>query len=324
MNRFVGLALVFGLFANGGVPAQASEYPDKPLRMIIGFTPGGGLDILARIISEQLGKQLGTQIVVDNRPGAGTTLAVGLAARAPADGYTLLMVNNSFTINPNLYSRVPYDPIKDFAPIAKVASAPFLVVVHPSLPADSIKELLALARARPGQLNYSTGGNGSTGHLAGELLKSMTGVQIQHVPYKGAAPALAGLLNGSVDIMMGSLPSASAFVKSGQLRALAVTTAKRTPFLPDIPTVTESGVDGYNVGELYGMLAPSGIPKKIVGKLNAGLLAFMSKPEPALLERFALIGMTPLISSPEEFGSYIKTRLAFWKKAVRQANAKVE
>lgn len=324
MNHILGLALVFGLFVNGGVAAQGSEYPDKPVRVIVGFTPGGGLDILARIVAEKLGKQLRTQIIVDNRPGAGTTLAVGLAARAPADGYTLLMVNNSFTINPNLYSRVPYDPIKDFTSIAKVASAPFLLVVHPSLPAHSIKELLALARAKPGQLNYSTGGNGSTGHLAGEVFKSMAGVQIQHIPYKGAAPALADLIGGAVDMMMVSLPSASAVVISAKVRVLAVTTAKRTSFLPNIPTVDESGVNGYDVEESYGMLAPSGTPNRIIGKLNAGLLAFMSKPEPALLERFAFLGMSPLTSSPEEFGSYIKIRLALWKNAIDRTNAKVE
>lgn len=324
MNHILALALVFGLLVNGGVAAQGGEYPDKPLRVIVGFTPGGGLDLLARIVAEQLGKQLGTQIIVDNRPGAGTTLAVGLVARAPADGYTLLMVNNSFTINPNLYSHVPYDPIKDFTPIAKVASAPFLVVVHSSLPARSIKELIALARAKSGQLNYSTGGNGSTGHLAGEMLKSMAGMQIQHIPYKGAAPAMAGLIGGAVDMMMVSLPSASAALKGEKVRVLAVTTANRTPFLPTIPTISESGVNGYDVEELYGMLAPSGTPNKIVEKLNAGLLAFMSNPEPALHERFASLGMSPLTSSPKEYGSYIKIRLAAWKEAIGRTNAKVE
>lgn len=324
LKRFVGLIVVFGLFANGGVPARASEYPDKPLRMMVGFPPGGGADILARVISEQLGEKLGTQIVVDNRPGAGSSTGTGIAAKAAADGYTVLLATASFTINPNLYSRVPYDPIRDFAPIAKVASSPLAVVVRPSLPVHSLKELLALAKSKPGQLNYSTGGNGSMGHLAGELLKSMTGVQIQHVPYKGLAPALADLLGGRVEITMSSLASCIAFLKSGKLRALAVTTAKRTPFVPDIPTVAESGVEGYDVAQWFGVLAPSGTPKQVVGKLNAALAAFLAKPDAALLERFTALGATPLISTPDEFRSYIRTDLAFWEKAVRQANAKVE
>jgi tripartite-type tricarboxylate transporter receptor subunit TctC len=305
-------------------PAGADEYPEKPIRMVVGFPPGGGADIMARLVAERLGGKLGSQIVVDNRPGAGSSIGIGIAAQATADGYTILFTTASFTINPNLYASVPYDPIEDFSPVAKVASSPFVVVVRPSLPVHSIKELLALARSKPGQLNYSTGGNGSTGHLAGELLKTMTGVQIQHVPYKGLAPALADLLGGRVDITMSSLPACIAFLKGGRLRALAVTTAKRMTFVADIPTVSESGVEGYDVEQWYGVLAPSGTPKQVVRKLNGALAAFLAKPQPALLDRFSAIGASPLISTPDEFRSYIRTNLAFWGKAVRQANAKVE
>lgn len=322
LKRFVALVLVFGLFAIGGISARAGEYPDKPIRMIVGFTPGGGADSLARVISDRLSNKFNIPIVIDNRPGAGSAIGTGIAAKAAADGYTLLFATASLTINPNLYSHVSYDPIKDFAPIAEVALSPLAVVVGPSLPVHSLKDLLALAKSK--KLNYSTGGIGSMGHLAGELLKSMTGAQIQHVPYKGLAPALADLLGGRVEITMSSLASANALLKSGQLRALAVSTSKRTPFLPDIPTIAESGVEGYDIAQWFGVLAPSGTPKQTVEKLNAALSAFLAKPDTALLERYTALGSIPLMTSPEEFQSFIKTNLAFWKKTVRLANAKVE
>jgi tripartite-type tricarboxylate transporter receptor subunit TctC len=323
--KTVVLALAAGCAAPAATlfAAQAA-YPDKPVRMVVGFPPGGGADIMARVIGEQLGEKLRVPVVIDNRSGAGSSTGTGIVAAAVPDGYTLLLATTSFTINPNLYSRVPYDAVKGFAPIAKVASSPFVVVVRPSLPVQSVKDLLALARSKPGQLNYSTGGNGSTGHLAGEILKSMTGVQIQHVPYKGLAPALADLLGGRVDITMSSLPSCIAFMKSGKLRGLAVTTAKRMPFIPDIPTVAESGVPGYDVDQWYGVLAPHGVPKAVVVKLNGALSSFLARPEDALKERFAALGATPLISTPDEFRAYIRTNLIFWEKAVREANAKVE
>ena len=304
--------------------AVAEEYPHKPIRMIVGFPPGGGADIIARLVSEQLGGKLGTQIVVDNRPGAGSSTATGIAAKADGDGYTIFFATASFTINPNLYKRVPYDPIKDFVPISKVASSPFVVVARPSLQANTVKELLALAKSKPGQLNYSTGGNGSTGHLAGELLKSMAGVQIQHVPYKGLAPALADLLGGRVDLTMSSLPSCIAFLKRGKLKALAVTSAKRTPLLPSVATVAESGLDGYDVDQWYGVFAPRGTPPQIVNKLNIALAAFLSKPDESITERFASLGATPLVSTPKDFRAYVVSNLAYWEKAVQQANAKVE
>ncbi|HYC46479.1 MAG TPA: tripartite tricarboxylate transporter substrate binding protein [Burkholderiales bacterium] len=304
--------------------ATAAQYPDRPIRMVVGFPPAGGADVMARLIGDPLADKLGTNIVIDNRPGAGSATGTGIAAKSPADGYTLLFATTSFTINPNLYARVPYDPIRDFAPISKVASSPFVVVVRPSLTARTMQDLIALAKAKPGELNYSTGGNGSTGHLAGELLKSMTGVQIQHVPYKGLAPALADLLGGRVDITMSSLPSCIGFLKSGKLRAVALTSAKRMPFVPDIPTVAESGVPDYDVVQWYGMFAPEGTPKAVVSKLNAALASFLAKPDAELLERFARLGATPLITTPEEFRAYVRTNLAFWQKAVRQANAKVE
>ena len=293
--------------------AVAEEYPHKPIRMIVGFPPGGGADIIARLVSEQLGGKLGTQIVVDNRPGAGSSTATGIAAKADGDGYTIFFATASFTINPNLYKRVPYDPIKDFVPISKVASSPFVVVARPSLQANTVKELLALAKSKPGQLNYSTGGNGSTGHLAGELLKSMAGVQIQHVPYKGLAPALADLLGGRVDLTMSSLPSCIAFLKRGKLKALAVTSAKRTPLLPSVATVAESGLDGYDVDQWYGVFAPRGTPPQIVNKLNIALAAFLSKPDESITERFASLGATPLVSTPKDFRAYVVSNLAYWE-----------
>jgi tripartite-type tricarboxylate transporter receptor subunit TctC len=314
-------AWLCALFASS---AFATSYPDRPIRMVVGYPPGGGADIMARVISDAMSERLRVPVVIDNRPGAGSSTATGIVAAAPKDGYTVLFSTAGLTINPNLYSRVPYDAIRDFSPVSIVASSPFVVVVRPTPGVQTLGDLLAIARAKPGQLNYSSGGNGSTGHLAGEILKSMTGVQIQHVPYKGLAPALADLLGGRVDITMSSLPSCINFMKTGKLKALAVTTAKRMPLIADVPTVAESGVPGYDVDQWYGVLVPRGAPKEVVTKLNATIASFLAKPDAALNERFAQLGATPLVNTPEAFASYIKSNLAFWEKAVRQANAKVE
>lgn len=311
-------------FASVPLSATAGAYPDRPIRMVVGFTPAGGADLTARVVAKSLEEKLGTTIVIDNRPGAGSLIATTLVAKSPADGYTLLCATSSLAINPNLYARAPYDAVKDFVPISRVASSPDLIVVQPSYPAGTMQELLALARAKPNQLNYSTGGNGSLGHLAGELLKSMARVQVQHVPYKGLAPALTDLVGGRVDFTVSSLASASALLKGGKLRVLAVTSAKRSSFMPEIPTVAESGVPGYDVVQWFAVVAPAGTPRAIVSRLSAALESFLAKPDAVVVDRFAALGSSPLFDSPEEFQAYIRTSVALWQKVVRQANLKVK
>ena len=313
--------LLFTLDAGAAAPA----YPDKPLRMIVGFPPGGGADIMARLIGERLSDQLKVQVVVDNRPGAGASTATGLSAKATPDGYTLLFSTTALTINPHLYRQVPYDPIRDFAPISLVASSAFVLVVQNAMPVNSVKELIALAKAKPGSLNYSSGGNGSTGHLAGELFKTLAGVQIQHIPYKGLAPALGDLLGGRVDMTLSSLPSCIAYMKAGRLKALAVTTTKRVPFVPEIPTMAESGLAGYDVDQWYGVLAPAATPNAVIQRVHQGLYAYLARPDAALSEKFAMLGSSAVVSSsPADYARFIKSNLALWERVVRESGAKID
>jgi tripartite-type tricarboxylate transporter receptor subunit TctC len=318
--HLVGCMLLLG----NAISGMAAAYPDKPLRMIVGFPPGGGADIMARLIGEPLGAHLGVQVVIDNRPGAGSATGTGLAAKASPDGYTLLFSTPGLTVNPNLYKTVPFDPVKDFSPVSQVASSPFVLVVQPALPANSIQELIALAKAKNGAMNYSSGGNGSTGHLAAELFKSMAGVQIQHVPYKGLAPALGDLIGGRVDMTLSSLPSCIGYIKGRRLKALAVTTAQRMPFVPDIPTMAESGLPGYDVDQWYGVLAPADTPKAIVDALHRALASFLEKPDAALAEKFAALGARPAITSPDRFARFIRENLGLWAKIVKISGAHVE
>ncbi|HSQ04691.1 MAG TPA: tripartite tricarboxylate transporter substrate binding protein [Burkholderiales bacterium] len=319
-------ALLAALILSGapGGYLWSADYPARPLRMIVGFPPGGGADIMARLISEQLGERLGVQVVVDNRPGAGSSTAAGLAAKAAPDGYTLLFSTTSFTINPNLYQHVPYDPIRDFAPVSQVASSPFVLVVQQSMPVNSIGDLIALAKAKPGTLNYSSGGNGSTGHLAGELFNSMAGVHIQHVPYKGLAAALTDLLGGRVDITLSSLPSCINYIKSNRLKALAITTIRRMPLVREIPTMAEAGLAGYDVDQWYGVLGPAGMPDSAVQAVYGTLAKFLGHPDTALSERFATLGATPVATPPAEFTRFLRSNLALWQKAVKLSGAKVD
>jgi tripartite-type tricarboxylate transporter receptor subunit TctC len=312
------------LLLGNSMSSMAAAYPDKPLRMIVGFPPGGGADIMARLIGEPLGAHLGVQVVIDNLPGAGSSTGTGLAAKASPDGYTLLFSTPGLTVNPNLYKTVPFDPVKDFSPVSQVASSPFVLVVQPALPANSIQELIALAKSKNGAMNYSSGGNGSTGHLAAELFKSVAGVQIQHVPYKGLAPALGDLMGGRVDMTLSSLPSCIGYIKGKRLKALAVTTAQRMPFVPDIPTMAESGLPGYDIDQWYGVLAPAGTPQAIVDTLHRALASFLEKPDAALAEKFAALGARPVISGPAEFARFIRENLELWAKVVKVSGAHVE
>ena len=312
------------LLAAAMATVHAQDYPNKPIRMIVGFPPGGGADIVARIVAAPLAERLATQIVIDNRPGAGGTTGTGVAAKSAPDGYTLLFSTTGFTINPNLYKSVPYDPVKDFAPIAQVGSSPFVLVVLATMSVNTLQEFIALAKAKPGSLNYSTGGNGSTGHLSGELFKSMAKVEIQHVPYKGLAPALTDLLGGRVQMTMSSLPSCINYMKAGRMKALAVTTAKRISLIPDIPTMSESGLPGYSVDQWYGLLTAAGTPASVVQKLHRALAGYLQKPDAQLTEHFAVLGIVPTVTTPREFTAMIKSDLAQWARVVKESGARVD
>src|SRR5712692_8831791 len=272
MKRVYSLLLSAVLLA-GTTWVAAQEYPSKPVRLIVPFAPGGGNDIVARAIAQQLSASLGRQFVVDNRAGAGGMLGADLAAKSPPDGYTLFLGGvGSHAVNPNLHARLPYDPVKDFAPITLIASAPSVLVVHPSLPARTLAEFTALAKASPGRINYASNGNGSSAQLAAVLYESMAGVQMVHIPYKGLAPALVDLLAGEVQAMFSSVVAIVPNIKAGRLRALAVTGKRRAALLPEVPTLDESGVPGYEAGSWYGILAPAGTPQAIVAKLHEAIL----------------------------------------------------
>ncbi len=302
-------------------PAQ-DTYPAKPVRVLVGLAPGGGTDIQTRLFAQKLTEGFNRPFVVENRPGAAGTVAYALLAKSPADGYTLLGLTSGFTITPSIYSKLPYDPVRDFAPISLVSQAPFLLVVHPSLPVKSVKDLLALARAKPGVLDCGSAGVGSSTHMAFELFKSLAGVKIAHIPYKGTAPALVDVMAGQVQMLFGNVLSTLMHVRSGRLRALAVTTANRSRVLPDLPTIAESGVPEYENSTWHGWLAPAGTPPAILNRLNAELVKAARAPD--LVEKLAADGGEGVGSTPGEFARYIATEMARWRKVVKQAGIKPE
>ncbi len=305
------------------VPALAQTYPSKPIRLIVPFPPGGGNDILARTVGQKLTDSTRQQIVIDNRGGAGGNIGAETAAHAVPDGYTLFLGGvGSHGTNPGLQAKLPYDPVKDFAPITLIASAPLIVVVHPSLPVKSIAELIQYAKTRPGQLNFASSGTGSIAHLAPEMFKAMAKIEMTHVPYKGTGPALVDLLGGQVQLMMNSAVSMLAQVKSGKLRALAATGAKRLAALPELPTVAESGLSGYDVASWYGLLAPAQTPRAIIDKLNHEVVAIMRTTE--LRDRLAAEGAEAVGNTPEEFATYIKRELTRWAAVIKSAGIKPE
>jgi tripartite-type tricarboxylate transporter receptor subunit TctC len=311
--RFALLLSVFLLVKTNAVGAE--EYPGKPVRLIVPFAAGGGNDTVARAIAQQLSAGLGQQVYVENRAGAGGVVGAELAAKAPADGYTLFLGGvGSHAVNPKLHANLPYDPIRDFAPITLIASAPSVLVVHPSVPAGTLKEFTALAKARPGKFNYASNGNGSSAQLAAVMYESMAGVEMVHVPYKGLAPALADLLSGEVQLMFSSMVAIIPHIKAGRLRALAVTGRKRSPLLPEVPTIAESGLPGYEAGSWYGILAPAGTPRDIVMKLNAETVKALKQPE--VRERLANEGAEAIGGTPEEFAAHIRAELARMGKMI--------
>ena len=302
--------------------AHAQGYPSRPVRLIVPTSPGGGTDISARMIAPKLAEYLGQQIVVDNRPGASTMIGVELVARAAPDGYTLLMGISSLAIAPYIQTKVPYDAVKDFAPVSQVVVLSNLMVSHPSLPARAVKELVAFARTRPGQINFAAGSVGSNPHLAMELFLSMTGLKMVHVPYKGQGPALIDLMAGHVSLSMANMLSALPHVKNGRLRAIGVTGAKRASVAPGIPTIAEAGVPGYEVVQWFGVLAPAHTPRDIIARLHAGIVRAVQ--DPAIRERFGSDGAETVGSTPEEFAAVIRADLSKWSKVIKDAGIKRE
>jgi tripartite-type tricarboxylate transporter receptor subunit TctC len=310
------------MLAFAAVAAAHAQYPAKPVRWIVPFPPGGGSDALARIMSPKLGESLGQQIVIDNRPGAGANIGAEVASKSPPDGYTILMGNVAHAINMSLYAKPGYDFVKDFAAVNLLASTPNIVVVHPSVPARSIQQLVALAKARPGELDFASSGSGSSAHLAGELFNSLAGTRMNHVPYKGGGPAVAALVSGEVSVGFATMPSAINHVKSGRMRGLAVTTAKRSPAAPDLPTVSEAGLNGYEAGTWYGLLVPAATSKDTVTRLHADSMKVLTAPD--VKQRLEAAGFEPIGSTPDEFGTYIRSEVAKWTKVVRAARVRVD
>lgn len=311
------------MFAVSAGSALANDYPTKPIRLVVPFAAAGTTDFLARAIAQKLGSNLGTSVVVDNRPGAGGNIGSDIVAKSEPDGYTLLLGTvGTHAINASLYKKMPYDTVKDFAPVTLVASVPNMVVVHPSVPAKSIKELIALAKAKPGSLSFGSSGSGSSIHLSGELFKSMAGVDMLHVPYKGSGPAVSDLIGGQINMMFDNMPSSLPHVKAGRLRAIAVTSAKRSPAMPDLPTVAESGVPGYESVAWFGVLAPAGTPPALVKKLNAEIVKVLKSPDVA--QRLASQGAEPVYNTPEEFSALIKTEMVKWAKVIKASGAQVD
>jgi len=301
--------------------AQKS-YPNKAIRMIVPFAPGGSNDIMGRLVAAKWTESMGQQVVVDNRPGASGIVGTDLAAKAAPDGYTVLVMSLTFTVNPSIRSKLPYDTEKDLVPVTLIASAPLILVVHPSLPVKSVKEFIAYAKANPGKLNFGSGGPGSTPHLAGEMLKTMARLEMTHVPYKGGGPALADLVGGQIQLMLENIPSTLPFVKSGRLRVLAVTSKKRSPTVPDVPTLDEAALKGYELTGWNGLFVPRGTPRAIVNQLYAETVKALAAPD--VKERLAAMSAEPGGESPEKFAVFIKAEIRKWAKIAKEAGLKVE
>ena len=313
-------ALTVFLSASG--PLAAQSYPVKPIRFIVPFAPGGTTDIIARLLGNKLTEEFGQQVLVDNRGGAGSMIGTEMAAKSPADGYTIILNNIGLAINETLYPKRPYEALKDLAPVSLVGITPNVFVVHPSLPVKSIREFVAFAKARPGQLTYASGGIGSSSHLAGELFQILSATRVVHVPYKGAGPGLIDVASGQVDFMINSMPAVMSHVKSGRLRALAVSSAKRSQAAPELPTIAESGVvPGYDYSTWYGLLVPAGTPKPVVARLNGALQKALSSGD--LREKLGQQGVETESSTPEKFSAIISADISKWRKIIRDANIQI-
>ena len=316
----LAIALVAGVTASG--MAAQSGFPAKPIRLIVPFAPGGGTDITARAVAQKLSESWGQTVVTDNRPGANGTIGVDLAAKSAPDGYTLTMISSSHAVNVGLYARLPYDLLKDLAPVTQATSQPYALVINPTVPAKSVKDLIAHARAKPGTLNYGSSGTGGISHLAGALLGSITGTALTHVPYKGGAPAMIDVISGQIQILFGTLLLTGPHIKAGRLRVLAVTTPQRWPGTPELPTMQEAGVPGFVITQWYGILAPARTPPAIIEKVNKEIARILHHPD--VKERLAADGADAVGNTPEQFGAHIKSEVATYGKLVKQIGLKPE
>jgi tripartite-type tricarboxylate transporter receptor subunit TctC len=324
MRHFIaGTALIAALLASAIPGANAQPYPTKPVRMIVPFPPGGATDLLARVVGQKLGEGLGHQVVIDNRPGAGGTIGSRLMVDAQPDGYTILMSSvSTHAIGPHLYATPPYDPMKDFTAISEVSVTPTVLMVSTTLPVNTLKEFIALAKARPGKLNYGSSGVGTQFHLSGELLKLLTGIDMVHIPYKGTALVYPDLFSGQVAMMFDTLSVSIPFIKAGRVKALGVTGAKRTPTLPDVPTIAEAGVAGFNADLWLGIWGPAKLPRDITDQLSSAIAKLLKSPD--VRERLAAQGMEPVGSTPAQFADFVRRENAQWSKVVKSAGVKAE
>jgi tripartite-type tricarboxylate transporter receptor subunit TctC len=321
MNMFfISLAVMFTLLCS--LPTDAQTYPLKPVKIMVGFAPGGAADITARALAPKLSELMGQQFFIENRAGAGGMLGTDAAAKSPPDGYTLLLMPAADAVQPAVRRKLPYDLERDFTPVSRVVYGPWFLVVHPSVPARNVKEFVALARKHPGKLNYATSGVGSSAHMAAELFNSLAKVDTVHVPFKGIVEGMTGVAGGEVDLIFASIPSSLPLRNAGRVRALAVTTAQRTPLAPDMPTLHESGVPGYDRSGWYGVVAPANAPREIITRLNAAIVKIVNMPE--MRVTFMKQGLDPAPSTPEEFGAFIRSEIAQNIKLVKAAGIKVE
>jgi len=321
--RASSVVSVLMLFAFAVPQAHAQAYPSKAIRFVVPYPAGGPLDTVARLLAAKVSESVKQPVIVDNKPGAGGNIGAEIVAKSPPDGYTIVMgALATHAINPTLYKSIPYDPIKDFTPITQVAATPNILVVHPSVPAANVREFIAYAKANPGKLSFGSGSIGSGGHLAGELFKTMAGVDMVHVPYKGAAPAMQDLIGGQIHLMFDNLASALTQVRAGKVRALAVTTAKRTALASEFPTIAESGLPGFDIETWFGVLAPAGIPREALDRLHAEFAKALAAPD--VREKMVHLGAEPIGNKPEEFAAYIKAEAEKYAKVIRASGAKVD
>ena len=318
----VGVACICVGSGNAALAQSADAYPSKPVRVIVGLAPGGGTDIIARLLAQKMSDNLKRSFIVENRTGAGGTVAYALVAKSAPDGYTLLAVASGYAISPAVYPKLGYDPIKDFTPISVVVQAPIVLMVHPALPTRSVRDLLALARSPRAHLDAASAGHGTSNHLALELFNSLAGVKIAHVPYKGTGQALVDLMAGQVQVMFGNILSSLQYVRIGKIRALAVTSAKRSNVMPELPTVMESGVPGYETTTWHGWLAPAGLPQDLVAKLNTELARAVRSRD--VMDKLSDDGGEPVAGTPDQFRNHIAAEIARWRKVVRDAGIRVE
>jgi len=317
--RTTGFAVLLAALATS---AFAQGYPSKPAKVIVPYPPGGPTDIVARVVSQKLSDQMGQQFIVENRPGAGGNIGAEAVAKGPADGYTLLVATTAHAINPSLFKSLGYNLMKDFAPVSQLTSGPLVIVAHPSLPAKNVQELIALGKAKPGTLNYASSGNGQSTHLSAELFATMSGIKMNHIPYKGSAPALTDVMGGQASLMFDTMLSAMPHVKNGKLKAIAVTSAARSPAAPDVPTVAESGLPGYEAIAWNGLLVPAGTPTDVVAKLNAELKKALDAPE--VKDRFSAQGFGAAWNTREAFAKFIQSELDKWAKVVKVSGATLD